>query len=319
MNKNLRDAKKNKNDEFYTQLIDIEKELKHYIKHFENKVIYMNCDDYEKSNFWKYFYDKFDEYKISKIISTCYNSNTLIDNSISYKVEYDGNKITKTELKGDGDFRNNENIEILKQADIVVTNPPFSLFREYVAQLVEYDKKFIVMGNINAITYKNIFPLIKDEKIWLGINANKAVEFKVPDHYKKCTRIDNKGNKYTKVSSITWFTNLDNSKRHEELNLTRRYNDNPSYYKKYDNYNALEVSKTKDIPIDYNGIMGVPLSYLTKHNPDKFEILGSQRWSKSNELLEVYIGNFIPPEKDKKTLINGKETYDRIFIRRKEN
>ena len=211
-NKSLHAAKIAKNDEFYTQLVNIENELKYYKDHFKNKIIFMNCDDPEESNFWKYFHLNFEFFGLKKIISTHY-----LENQKSYMLEYEGGNDVdtsvgiKTNLEGDGDFRSEEAINLLKQSDIVVTNPPFSLFREYVAQLIEYDKNFIIMGNQNAITYKEIFPLIKENKMWLGVNTNKTMEFQVPDNYDhtKNGRIDKNGNKYVKVPAISWFTNLE--------------------------------------------------------------------------------------------------------------
>ena len=310
---NLQKAKINKNDEFYTQLTDIEKEMKYYKDHFEDKVVYMNCDDPKESNFWKFFHLKFDEYKLKKIISTHFDYKKP-----TYKLEYDGDEVVKTDLEQNGDFRSNEAIKLLKEADIVVTNPPFSLFREYVAQLIKYKKNFIIMGNNNAITYKEIFPLLKNGDIWLGTVSNRTMEFRLPAYYEKWDRIDEEGNKYGKVPAISWFTNLDIPKRHEPMRLWRKYEDDPDFYPKYDNYDAIEVSRVSNMPVDYDGIMGVPITYLSVHNPDEFEILGSRRWSKSQALLDIYTGDVDPPENDKKTLIDGSETYDRIFIRKKE-
>ena len=309
-NKNLRKAKKEKNDEFYTQLTDIEKELVHYKEQFKDKIIFCNCDDPECSNFWKYFYLNFEHLGLKKLIATHYE-----EEKSTYKLEYDGKEKVKTQLKQNGDFRSPEAVEILKETDIVVTNPPFSLFREYVTQLMEYEKQFIIMGNNNAITYKEIFPLLKNNEMWLGYHVNKTMEFMLSPDYDRWDRIDGKGNKYGKVPAITWFTNLDVKKRHEKLILYKTYT--PEKYPKYDNYDAIEVNRVANIPVDYDGVMGVPITFLGKYNPEQFEILGSQRWAKSQELLDVYCGDKIPPESDKKTTINGKETYDRIFIKRK--
>ena len=308
-NKNLHNAKESKNDEFYTQLEDIEKELSHYRHHFEGKVIFCNCDDPYESNFFKYFVLNFNTLKLKKLIATSYiaspvafkelpakKGNSSFEDLLKpYKIEIDevydqngdgainlqdvkeilekaekGGKMTR--LTGDGDFRSSESKELLKQADIVVTNPPFSLFREYVAQLIEFNKKFIILGNNNAITYKEIFPLIKNGKMWLGYSANKTMTFRLSNHYNRWNYIDENGNKYGNVPAITWYTNLDIKKRHEELILVKKYN--PLDYPKYDNYDAIEVSKVKDIPKDYDGVMGVPITFFDKFNPDQFEVVG---------------------------------------------
>ena len=274
-NKNLTRAKSEKNDEFYTQLADIEKELIHYKQHFYGKVVYLNCDTIE-SNFYKYFVDNQEELGIKKIYRTSYSEGI--------------------------DFRSDLALDFLKEADIVVTNPPFSLFREYIAQLMEYNKKFLVVGNMNAITYKEIFPLIKNGDIWLGVNSNKTLEFKLPDSYTKWNKIEN-GSKYGKVPAITWYTNLEHHKRNEKLILYKKYN--AEEYPKYDNYDAIEVSKTKDIPIDYSGAMGVPISFLTKYNPEQFEIVGQMATTKIDEFNQGY------------PFVNGKKIYARILIKNK--
>ena len=287
-NINLHNAKKHDNDEFYTDLSDIENELKHYNNHFKDKTVYCNCDDPEISNFFQYFSYKFEELGLKKLIITCYkNQNTdLFNRNIPKKATHleciknkKNNKIPNikiNKLKGDGDFRSEECIELLKQADIVVTNPPFSLFREYVTQLIEYNKKFLIIGNMNAITYKEIFKLIKEGKIWLGCSIRSGDrEFGIPKDYPltaASSRIDDKGNKFIKVKGVRWFTNLDYKKRHEDLILYRTYN--PDEYPKYDNYDAINVDKTKDIPLDYKGAMGVPITFMDKYNPEQFEILG---------------------------------------------
>lgn len=251
-NNNLHNAKRAKNDEFYTRLEDIEKEMCHYREHFRGKVIYCNCDDPKESNFFKFFSLQFEFLGLKKLISTGYkenghgvaciyegeNENNLSDNS----------EIRTYELQGNGDFRSEECIEFLKEADVVVTNPPFSLFREVVAQLVEYNKKFLLLGNNNAITYKEIFPLIKENKLWLGYSNNKTMEFVLSDSYKKWDRIEN-GKKIGKVPAISWFTNLEHDHRNKPLVLTKRYD--PRYYPKFDNYDCIECSKVMDIPVDY--------------------------------------------------------------------
>lgn len=289
LNRSLVGAKLAKEDEFYTQLSDIERELKHYKKHFKGKTVYLNCDDPRVSNFFHYFSYNFEKLGLKKLIATCYK-NQEIDLFSQNKSEeavclvYEGDKngnmvpdlaeIGTKNLKGDGDFRSSESIELLQEADIVVTNPPFSLFREYVAQLMEYDKKFLIVGNQNAISYKEIFALIKSSKLWLGVN-NGDMSFKVPEYYEpRATRfwVDENGQKWRSLGNAAWFTNLDFAKRHEDLILYKNYD--PELYPKYDNYDAIEVSKVVDIPMDFNGVMGVPLTFLGKHNPDQFEILG---------------------------------------------
>jgi hypothetical protein len=294
-NSNLQKAKKEKNDEFYTQLSDIENELKHYHEHFRGKTVFCNCDDPEWSNFWKYFELNFEFLGLKKLVST-----HLERDKPSYKLEIVGDinedgvvnhkDIVKTPVKQNGDFRSPESIEILKEADIVVTNPPFSLFREYVDLLMEHQKKFIIIGSQNAITYKEFFKFIKNNQVLLGNNLVK--EFQQPDGTIK------------KFGNICWFTNLEHKKRNEELILYRKYS--PEEYPKYDNFDAIEVSKVKDIPIDYDGYMGVPITFLDKYNPNQFEILG----------IDKYIeGNKTP---NKRFTIKGKESYARIVIKRKK-
>ena len=308
-------ARESKRDEFYTRIEDVREELDHYRGHFEGKVIYLNCDDPKFSAFWEYFRYNFDLFGLKKLIATYYVS----DGGSSYKYEYehqdDANKpkVVKTKLKGDGDFRSEECIELLKEADIVASNPPFSLWREYLARLIEYDKKFIILGNMNAVAYKEVFPLLKDDKIWLGHRPiGSTLLFEVPDDYEH-EQVDDYGRKLKSMNAC-WYTNLEINKRHEELALTKFYEGNESKYPTYDNYRAIEVGRVKEIPMDYPGVMGVPITFLGKHNPDQFEILGSHRWAKSDKLLEVYTGDSVPPESDMKTLIGGKETYSRIFI-----
>ena len=259
-NNNLHKAKTAKNDEFYTQLTDIEKELKHYKVHFKDKVIFCNCDNPKQSHFWKYFHLNFNHFGLKKLIATHFHKTEP-----TYKIEYTGEDDNNceigvvTNLKTNGDFRSPECIELLKEADIIVTNPPFSLFREYIAQLIDYDKKFIVVGNKNSITYKEIFPLLKNNQIWIGFNS--PAEFKTPD------------GTTNKINGLSrWFTNLDIIKRHEFLDLIEKYS--PEKYPKYDNYDAINVDKVLDIPVDYDGIMGVPITFMDKHNPEQFEILG---------------------------------------------
>lgn len=307
-NKNLHNAIKGKNDEFYTQLSDIEKELHHYREHFRGKTVFCNCDDPEESHFWKYFSENFEFLGLRKLVSTHYETEKS-----SYKLEIvadingDGriNKLdtVRSSLRQNGDFRSPECLEILREADIVVTNPPFSLFREYVAQLFEYDKKFVIIGNQNAITYKDFFEFIKQNRVWLGHSIHSGDrEFRVPDHYPlnaSGSRIDPEGNKYIRVKGVRWFTNLDYKERHEDLILYKAYN--PTDYPKYDNYDAINVDKTKDIPADYAGAMGVPITFLDKYNPEQFEIV-----------------KFRKGDDDKDLCINGKCPYFRIIIRNKK-
>ena len=252
-NKNLTQAKKAKNDEFYTLISDVEKELKHYKKYFEGKVVYCNCDDPEESNFWKFFELNFEEYKLKKLISTHYDAEKpTYKLELSADIDGDGKitkgDIVKTPLKQNGDFRSEESINLLKTSDIVVTNPPFSLFREYIAQLMKYKKKFLIIGNQNAITYKEIFPLIRDEKIWLGNRKMSPWEFRIPDSATEWKRIDDDGEKYATLGSVCWFTNLPVKRFDEKITLVKAYN--PKDYPKYDNYLAFEVGKVADIPKD---------------------------------------------------------------------
>jgi len=323
LNKNLHKANVSKNDDFYTQLTDIEKELGYYKEHFKDKIVFCNCDDPEYSNFWNYFSLNFEFLGLKKLIATHFETKKP-----SYKLELvrdinkDGiiNKLDtiKTKLKQNGDFRSPECIEILKEADIVVTNPPFSLFREYVAQLVEYNKKFLIIGNQNALTNKDVFELIKENKIWLGIDNGGTKWFKVPAHYDITTETRKKiedGQKYFSMGTIVWLTNLDNKKRHEKLLLYKKYA--PQEYPNYKNYKAINVDKVSDIPMDYKGIMGVPLTFLDKYNPEQFEIIGqTHSGDKSPEVESI--------RKDQqhrhRGIVEGenKEKYVRILIRNKK-
>lgn len=309
-NKNLNAAKVAKKDEFYTQLSDIERELQHYWQHFRGKVVLCNCDDPYESNFFKYFALRFNQLGLKKLICTCYNGSPVTGNElrihfpgfdeepkkIAYKVEItevkdengDGavdlsdvryllqnDKNVKSILKT-GDFRSQECIELLKEADIVVTNPPFSLFREYIGQLMEYQKKFLIIGNMNSITCKEVFPYIQDNRMWIGPSISSGDrKFYVPDDYPLNAAgcgIDSDGRRFIRVKGIRWFTNLDHNKRHEDLDLVCRYSEDE--YPTFDNFDAIEVGKTSDIPYDYAGIMGVPITFLDKYNPEQFEILG---------------------------------------------
>jgi hypothetical protein len=295
--RNLQEAKTSKKDEFYTQLGDIERELRYYKSHFKDKVIYCNCDDPRVSNFFHFFSYNFEKLGLKKLIATCYKNQDmdLFSENKSEQAIYlvyegdkndnkvpDPNEIGVKKLKGDGDFRSAECIELLKEADIVVTNPPFSLFREYVAQLIEYDKKFIIVGHQNAITYKEIFRLIKDDKMWLGYGFKGGAAHFINKHYEDYATAGNHQEGMIRVSGVVWFTNLDLNKRHEDLILYKEYN--PKDYPTYDNYDAINVDKTKEIPIDFFGNMGVPVTFLDKYNPDQFEIIGQGQGNLYREL-----------------------------------
>ena len=309
-NNNLTIAKKAKNDEFYTQLTDIEKEMYHYKDFFKGKVVYCNCDDARESNFFKYFSINFEFLGLKKLITTGYKENgkgvvLIYEGDKNGNRKVDNDEIIVNELNGNGDFRSDECIEFLKESDVVVTNPPFSLFREYVAQLMEYNKKFIIIGNGNAVTYKEIFPHIKNNKLWIG--ASKGIggkfSFIVPNDYDNKFVYEENGVRLGQVNSACWFTNIEHKKRNEELILYKKYSNED--YPKYDNYNAIEVSKTCEIPMDYDGVMGVPITFLDKYCPTQFEILGianNVRW----------IGDF-----PCLTIIKGEKVYNRILIRRK--
>jgi len=362
-NNNLHNAKIKKNDEFYTMLSDIENELKHYKEHFKDKVVFCNCDDPEWSNFFKYFDMNFNHLGLKKLITTHFDSE---EKTYALIKERNGDgteqEVKIKKLLGNGDFRNQESIDFLKEADIVVTNPPFSLFREYVAQLVEYNKKFIIWSNNNSITYKEIFPLIKNNKMWLGYCSNKTCYFKIPNYYEKWdekfTKEKNDGCKYGKVPAISVFTNLDIKKRHEDLILTKHYYkthydnkaDNIIYdlddqgnkiptgeYPKYDNYDAINVDKVTDIPCDYDGVMGVPITFLDKYNPAQFEIVSFRKGEDGKDLVftrereresSTILSNLGSKDyqinllelglmnNPKDTKVNGKSKYARVAIQR---
>lgn len=313
----LQKAKKLKNDEFYTQLVDIESELQYYKNHFKGKVVFCNCDDPRSSNFFRYFVSHFKELGLKKVIAACYKEQnwSLFDtkeNEYGYFFEYTGIELLDSNpktanivyFKGDGDFRSPESIALLKQSDIVVTNPPFSLFREFVAQLIRHDKQFLIIGNINAITYKEIFRLIQDNKAWLGVNLGRGISgFIVPEYYELYgteTKIDEFGNRIISPNNCLWLTNLDNSIRHEDIKLTKSYYGHEQEYPIYDNYDGININRTQDIPQDYSGYMGVPITFLHKFNPRQFEII-----------------KFRKGDDDKDLSINGKCPYFRIIIRRK--
>lgn len=318
----LTKAKINKKDEFYTQLSDIERELKHYETHFKNKTVYCNCDDPKVSNFFKYFFYNFKRLELKRLIVACckkqnrdlFNNNDYAERA--YYIEYSGGlsptdgpvdieTIGVNYFKGDGDFRGKESIDLLQQSDIVATNPPFSLFREYVKQLVKFDKKFLIIGNINAITYKEIFKLIKENRTWMGINMGRGISgFIVPKHYELYgteTRIDDNGNQIVSPNNCLWLTNLDTSKRHQDIKLVKTYYGNESEYPKYDNYDGINVNRTRDIPMDYPGFMGVPITFLHKFNPDQFKII---KFRKGNDGKDLSVG--------------GKCPYFRIIIKNKK-
>ncbi len=339
-NTGLINASTAKKDEFYTQLNDISDEMKHYREYFVGKVVYCNCDDPYESNFFKYFALNFNALKLKKLISVSYASSPIAGEEMSlfeaqgkeykitgrkaYKVVMSELKDVNNDggedledvkelikhriryLKGDGDFRSAESIELLKEADVVVTNPPFSVFREYVAQLVKYDKKFIIIGNVNAITYKEFFPLLQENKVWLGASIHSGDrEFRVPDSYPLNAagfRVDAAGNKYIRVKGVRWFTNIDYKERHEDLILYKHYTHEE--YPTYDNYDAIEVSKTAEIPCDYDGVMGVPITFIDKYNPEQFQIVGNEY------TLGIERG---------RTYLNGRRMYSRILIRRRQH
>ena len=351
-NKNLNAAKTAKKDEFYTQLSDIERELQHYWKHFCGKTVLCNCDDPYESNFFKYFALRFNQLGLKKLICTCYNGSPMQGNELVFrfddadsgpqKVAY---KMEVTEVKdmnGDGavdlsdvryllmndknvmsilqtgDFRSPECVALLKEADIVVSNPPFSLFREYIGQLMAYDKKFIIVGHQNAITYKEVFPLIKENKLWLGYGfKGGATHFYSP--YEDTATAGNHKEDQIRVSGVNWFTNLEIPKRNEELDLVCRYS--PEEYPKYDNYDAINVGRTQDIPMDYKGLMGVPITFLDKYNPNQFEIIwqasGNTRASAPKEVLEIMGYTNHKEDRGGCGVVNGKRQYSRIIIRNK--
>ena len=332
-NQGLRNANSAKKDEFYTQLCDIENELRHYKKHFADKIVFCNCDDPYESNFFKYFALNFNALKLKKLIATCYVTSPVMCQQISlldvvtidinnttdgkkpYKIEIsevedtngDGainltdveyliknKKNTLTLLNGDGDFRSEECVELLKEADIVVTNPPFSLFREYVSQLMEHEKKFIIIGNQNSITYREIFPLLKDNKMWLGFGFKGGATHFINKHYVDYATANDHKEGMIRVSGVVWFTNLDITKRHEDIDLYRKYAGHENEFPKYENFDAINIDTTKEIPEDYDGIMGVPITFLDKYNPEQFEIVGL---GISNSGIEIGVKPYKPEHK----------------------
>ena len=291
-------AKVNKKDEFYTQLIDIENEMTHYTKHFRNKIVYCNCDNPNMSNFWKYFYNNFKKLGLKELYATYYGENVSL-------YRYNGENVGITPLQGNGDFRSDECKKILEQSDIVVTNPPFSLFREYVRQLDRYKKNFLIISNINAITYKEVFPLIQANKAWLGVCFGRGISgFIVPESYELYgteTMVHANGEKIISPNNCMWLTSLDNEKDINLLNL-KKYEGNEDAYPFYDNYCGINVNKTQDIPVDYMGAMGVPITFLNKYDPEQFEIIKFRKGDDNKDLR-----------------VNGKAPYFRILIKRKKH
>lgn len=338
-NSNLAVAKKARQDEFYTQLPDIERELRHYRKHFKGKVVYLNCDDPRESQFFHYFSYNFEKLGLKKLIAACYKSQdvdqfTTNDSDCAVYLEYagdaDGNRVPDPDeievkhFEGDGDFRSVESIALLKQADIVVTNPPFSLFREYVAQLVEYGKKFVIVGPKGAVTYKETFPLIMQNRMWIGYGFQAGNAFFRTSHQIDYAKgVFNPETGLVKFRNVTWFTNLDISKRHEELTLFKPYN--AKQYPTYDNYDAIEVGRVADIPSDYEGVMGVPITFLDVYSPDQFEIVGiTDRGNEFGLKTKEYTRADVPNAGDlnRRAAIRQadgtlKSTYARLLIRRK--
>ena len=311
-NANLREARKNKNDEFYTCYKDIEAEVMKYREQFKDKVVYLPCDDpaEKKSEFWTFFVDNFDAFGLKKLIATHYDEDgkaykIWIDGDTSGDGYIDDSDALQEDLIGNGDFRSSECTAILNECDIVCTNPPFSMFREFIDWIFTAKKQFLIIGNNNAIAYKEIFPLIKDNQMWVGYTANKTCIFRVGEGYafdERITKQINDGNYYGKVPAITWFTNLPNTKRNEEMVLTASYYANPDAYPHYDNYDGINVNRLTQIPKDYEGAMGVPITIINYYNPEQFEIIKFRKGDDGKDLR-----------------INGKELYTRILIRRKKN
>lgn len=303
-NANLSAARRAKNDEFYTRLEDIQAEIKNYIPHFKGKTVFCNCDDPEWSNFWVFFRDNFDALKLQRLVATYYTRNGKSGGKLICHDQHrsaDGKvEVLRYHLQGDGDFRSPECVALLEEADIVCTNPPFSLFREYIALLMAKEKHFLVIGDMNAITYKETFPLIRDNQIWLGCTTPKQF------------RTDKDEEIYQKFGNKCWFTNLSHKKRNTPLELFRSIKDKDVQYDRYDNYDAINVSKTQDIPADYSGVMGVPISYLSKYNPKQFEIIGIS----ANGIVpdQMKLKHF---KKHNEPYISGKRIYQRLFVRKR--
>lgn len=350
----LQKAKSAKNDEFYTRLEDIEREVQHYAHHFKDKTVFLNCDDPYESDFFKYFAMSFNHLGLKKLISVSYARSPIVGRQISlfdiaglenaplpkepYKVEItevpdlngDGaidltdvelllksDKNTITMLSGDGDFRSKESVELLKQSDIVVTNPPFSLFSDFISLLMAHGKQFLVLGNMNAVTFKGIWPLIEQDRLWLGVTrtGTGSMWFRVTDDApdKSGQKVEN-GVRLQTVGSSAWFTNLDHTRRHEEIPLFRSYKDDPTLYPAYENYRAIEVSRVADLPVDYDGVMGVPITFLGKHNPTQFEIVGATE----SEGKGFSHGLWESQSRVAQAIANGERKYKRLFIRRKK-
>lgn len=310
----LHKAKSSKSDEFYTLLEDIERELVFYKDCFYDKTIYCNCDNPRESNFFKYFFNNFKSLGLKKLIASYYTPDNqgLFDNTATRHggyvecsvtdIDSDISELTVKQFNGDGDFRSQECVSLMEQADIIVTNPPFSLFREFIAQIIRHDKKFLIIGNINAITYKEVFHLIQSDQIWLGVHLGRGISgFKVPDNYEMYgteTHIDNNGNRIISPNNCLWLTNLDVQIRHNPLKLTKIYNGNEDSYPRFDNFNGINVNRTQDIPMDYDGAIGVPITFLHKYNPSQFEIIQFRKGDDGKDLS-----------------VNGKCPYFRILIR----
>lgn len=350
-NENLNKAGKAKKDEFYTQLVDIENELRHYKDFFKGKTVFCNCDDPYESNFVKYFAMNFNALGLKKLIATSYASSPIVFTQLSFYqekeksyIERDGRRAYSIELtemidqngdgaigiedfeatlkkhppkylNGDGDFRSAECVELLKEADVVVTNPPFSLFRELIDLLEKYHKKYIIIGNVNAITYKEVFPLIMENRLWLGASIHSGDrEFRVPDSYPleaAGCRMDKTGIKFIRVKGVRWFSNVDYTERHERIILYKRYSADD--YPFYDNYSAINIDKVSEIPVDYDGVMGVPITFMDKYNPDQFEIVGATE----SEGKGFSNGLWKAESRVAQPLVKGQRVYKRIFIRRR--
>ena len=315
-NGTLNSAARAKKDEFYTQRADIERELRHYRNFFAGKSVLCNCDDPRRSEFVKYFAQNFGGLGLKKLIATCRADSGAPACMTEF---FSPDDCSVTRLAGDGDFRSPECVDALKEADVVVTNPPFSLFREYVALLVKHDKKFLIIGNINCITYKEIFPLIVQNKVWLGYGMGRAISgFVVPDDYELYgteARIDGTGRRIVATNQCLWLTNIELQKRHENITLFKRRELEPELFPRYENYDAIEVPKTAFIPVDYEGVMGVPITFLDKYNPAQFEILGH---TSSNDLSPAVEALRTDPANRNRGLIGGRQKYDRILIRRRD-
>lgn len=295
-NNNLHKAKKAKFDEFYTQLSDIEKEVRHYTEHFKGKSVFLNCDDPTSSAFWKYFSLNFEQLGLTRLVSTHFTGLGSNNPPPAYSLEITsaGESPVKTVLTGDGDFRSEECVELLKSVDIVITNPPFSLLRPFIAQLMEFDKKFLILGTMNAITYKEIFPLLQSNEVWLGVN-NGSMKFSVPSTYPtdKVSKIDDQGTRWVTLGNIAWFTNLEHYRRRETIDLFQKFSEDR--YFKYSNAEAINVDKVVDIPEHYVGVMGVPISFLTRYNPDQFKIVGFRKGVDGKDLCYERDGKSVYP------------------------